>query len=111
MLTSWNQARPRSTGQEVGGWETGWRELGVEFRMTAMLLNIQKEKQFGDKVVTARKQGFSSPQFYSHGVQYSRTPQLKVLLILLSRPSSMVSYSRKLFQATLPHAPPTSAPQ
>lgn len=50
MLTSWNQARARRIQQEVDGWETGWPELGVKSRMTAMLLNIQKEKQFGDKV-------------------------------------------------------------
>lgn len=50
MLTNWNQSRARSTGQERDGWETGWPELGEESGMTAMLLNIQKEKQFGDKV-------------------------------------------------------------
>lgn len=97
----------------------------MESRKTARLLDIQEEKQFGDTVdwvivrsqklrlaaVTiwiqcCRKQGFFSLQFHSHGVQCSSTPQLSVLLILLSKPSLMISYSRKPFQAKLPYALP-----
>lgn len=101
MLTRWNQAGP---GRIMGGgeaWETGWpdqvrdRMLGMDSRMTARLLAIQEEKQFGDTVdwvivrsqklrlaaVTiwiqcCRKQGCFSLQFHSHGVQCSSTPQL-----------------------------------